>query len=343
MATETVAVALPEPLAVIAIDVGGSSIKGAVVTGDAALFASRRATTPHASESALVDAVVAVTLELAELAASAGSPATAIGVSAAGVIDEGGGIARRGANLRWRNTALSDRLEQSLGVPATLVQDARAAAHGEAIFGAGRGADSFLSVILGTGVGSAVVLDGRPIRGSHGLAGEIGHLQVEPGGIVCGCGGRGCVETLASAAALSRRFEAATGEPLPAEGVIARVRGGDPVARRLWSEAVSALAQAVAAAVAVVDCDLVILGGGMAAAGPLLLRQLRTELDRRLAPLAPPPALALAALGNAAGVLGAAAAALDMLGRDDVIRSWRALPVDGLVGTDPFDANEPGG
>jgi predicted NBD/HSP70 family sugar kinase len=76
----------------------------------------------------------------------------------------------------------------------------------------------------------------------------------------------------------------------------------------------------------------------MAAAGPLLLRQLRTELDRRLAPLAPPPALAPAALGNAAGVLGAAAAALDMLGRDDVIRAWRALPIDGLVGGDPFDA-----
>ena len=323
------------PPAVIAIDVGGSSIKAALVTSDSAMPATRRAVTPQADETALVNAVVAVARELAHVAERGGTPALAIGVAAAGIIDEVGGVARQGANLRWRDTALSERIEAGTGIPTTLMQDARAAAQGESIFGAGRGADSFVSVILGTGVGSAVVVDGRPLRGAHGLAGEIGHLRVDPNGLPCGCGGRGCVETVASAAALSRRFESATGERLPAEEVLRRAAGGDPLAGRLWSEAVLALADALAAVVAVVDCGLVVVGGGMAAAGPQLLDQLRPELARRLT-LSPPPALALAVLGNSAGVLGAAAGALGLLGRDDVIRAWRELPAPAAAVRDPF-------
>ncbi len=323
---------------VIALDVGGSSIKGALVTATARLALVRRVPTPAADEPALVEAVLAAAGALAEWAAAEGTPAAAIGVAAAGVIDESAGIARHGANLRWRDTAVAGRLEQGLGLPTALLQDARAAARGEAILGAGRGAGSFLSLILGTGVGSAVVVEGRPIQGAHGLAGEIGHLQVDPHGLRCGCGGRGCVETVASAAALARRYVAATGHALRAEAVLQRAARGDRVARSLWSDAISALATALAAAVAVVDCDLVVVGGGMAAAGPPLFDQLRSELVARIS-LAPPPELVPASLGNAAGVFGAAAAALERLDRGDVIRSWRALPapargLDGPLGAD---------
>jgi glucokinase len=310
---------------VVAIDVGGSWIKGALVGADARPMAAERLATPNASEAELVDAVVALALGLVEQAQRRGTPAVAVGVSTAGVIDESSGTARLGANLRWRDTALGRHLEERTGLPTTLLHDARAAALAEAVLGAGRDAHNFLMVILGTGVGGAVVSDGRPLLGSHGLAGEIGHLQLDPAGPVCGCGGRGCLEMVASGTALSRRYAAATGRLLPAEAVLDLVIEGDPIANSLWSEAVSALAVALAAAVAVLDIDLVIFGGGMAAAGHLLLDPLAKTLAARVV-LAPPPRLIVAALGNDAGLLGAAAAALRSAGHDRLVRSWQSRP-----------------
>jgi glucokinase len=326
LATEAAAALRVEAPVVIAVDVGGSSIKGALVGADAAVLATDTVPTPQQSEATLVDAVVAVARRLADRSRGLGIPAAALGVAAAGVNDESRGVARSGANLLWRDTALARRLEERIALPTTLIQDARAAAHAEAIFGAGRGVDSFLCVILGTGVGSAVVVNGRPLRGAHGLAGEIGHLQVDGHRLLCGCGGRGCAETVASAAALSRRYAAATGRRIPAEEVLDQMLAGDPVAAGLWSDAVSALATAVAAAVAVVDCGLVIFGGGMAAAGSRLLDPVREALAQRLS-LGPPPELVVATLGSAAGTLGAAAGALTAVGRDDVVGSWRSSPV----------------
>jgi glucokinase len=308
---------------VVAIDIGGSWIKGALVGADSRPTAGERVATPDASEAELVEAVAALTLGLADLAQRRGTPAVAVGISTAGVIDETSGTARRSANLRWRNTALARHLEERTGRPVTLLQDARAAAQAEAVLGAGRDADNFLMVILGTGVGGAVVSDGRPLLGSHGLAGEIGHLQLDPEGPLCGCGGRGCLEMVASGTALSRRYNDATGRLLPAEAVLELVIEGDPVATGLWSDAVSALAVALAAAVAVLDIELVIFGGGMAAAGQLLLDPLASELAARVV-LAPPPRLTVAALGNDAGLLGAAAAALRSVGHDGLVRSWQS-------------------
>ncbi|MGA8360331.1 MAG: ROK family protein [Candidatus Dormiibacterota bacterium] len=310
---------------VVAIDIGGSWIKGALVGADARPMAGERVATPDASEAELVEAVAALVLGLAEKAQRRGTPAVAVGVSTAGIIDESSGTARRGANLRWRNTELGRHLEERTGLTATLLQDARAAAQAEAVLGAGRDADNFLMVVLGTGVGGAVVSDGRPLLGSHGLAGEIGHLQLDADGPLCGCGGRGCLEMVASGAALSRRYAAATGRRLPAEAVLDLVVDGDPVATALWSGAVSALAAALAAAVAVLDIELVIFGGGMAAAGQLLLDPLAQELAARVS-LAPPPRLTVAALGNDAGLIGAAAAALRSAGHDRLIRSWQSQP-----------------
>jgi glucokinase len=338
LATEAIVAPLAQAPVVIAVDVGGSSIKGALVGADAVVLTTDAVDTPQQSEAALVEAVVAVARRLADRALGLGVPAAALGVAAAGVIDESTGIARHGANLLWRDTALARRLEERIALPTALIQDARAAAHAEAIFGAGRNSDSFLAVILGTGVGSAVVMDGRPLRGAHGLAGEIGHLQVDTHRLICGCGGRGCIETVASASALSRRFAAATGQRIPAEAVVDQMLAGNPIATRLWADAVAALATAVAAAVAVVDCGLVIFGGGMTAAGERLLAPLRKALAQRLS-LGPAPELVVAALGSAAGVLGAAAGALAVLGRDDVVDSWRSSPIPKLPAVAPSSAD----
>jgi glucokinase len=310
--------------AVIAIDVGGTSIKAGLVTADAALHCPLRTPTPHGGEAVLVKAIAGVARDVAVAAERLGLRGKGIGIASAGIIDEELGVARHGANLGWRDTALAERLQVEMEVPVQLVQDARAAALGEAIFGAGRHAGSFLTVVLGTGVGGALVIDSRPVRGAHGLAGEIGHLQVDPEGLDCGCGGRGCVETLASATALSRRYAAATQERLGAEEVVTRALHGDRVARQLWDEAISALAIALAASVTVMDCELVVLGGGMVAVGPPLVDQLRAALLPRLN-LVPPPELTVATLGSASGLLGAAAGALELLGREDIIGSWRYL------------------
>ena len=309
----------------VAIDIGGSWIKGALVGADAKPMAGERVATPDAGESELVEAVEALALGLMEQAQSRDTPAVAVGVSTAGVIDESSGTARHSANLRWRNTALGRHLEERTELPVTLLQDARAAGQAEAVLGAGRGAGSFLMVILGTGVGGAVIIDGQPLMGSHSLAGEIGHLQLDPDGPRCGCGGRGCLEMVASGKALSRRYAAATDRLLPAEAVLALVAEGDPIATGLWSDAISGLSVALAAAVAVLDIELVVLGGGVAAAGPLLLDPLTKELARRVV-LAPPPRLTVAALGNDAGILGAAAAALRSVGHDRLVRSWQSQP-----------------
>ncbi len=324
LATDSLSVSVPEPPSVIAIDVGGTSIKAALVTADAALHCARRAPTPRAGEAILVRAIASVARDVALDGETLGLRCSGIGVAAAGIIDEESGVARRGANLGWRDTALADRLQVELEMPVRLLQDARAAAFGEAIFGAGRKAATFLTVVLGTGVGGALVIDSRPVRGAHGLAGEIGHLQVDPEGLPCGCGGRGCVETLTSATALARRYATATGKRLRPEEVVTRALSGDSVARDLWDEAIVALATALAASVTVMDCELVVLAGGMAGVGRPLVDQLRRELIRRLN-LVPPPALAIATLGAASGLLGAAAGALDRLGRADVISCWREI------------------
>ena len=213
---------------VVAIDIGGSWIKGALVGADARPMAGERVATPDASEAELVDAVAALTLRLAR-AGTASRDARRCG----------------GRRHCWRHRReLGDRSPERQpalaqhragasprgadGLRATLLQDARAAAQAEAVLGAGRDADNFLMVILGTGVGGAVVSDGRPLLGSHGLAGEIGHLQLDPDGPVCGCGGRGCLEMVASGTALSRRYTEATGRLLPAEAVLELVIEGDP-------------------------------------------------------------------------------------------------------------------
>ena len=153
-----------------------------------------------------------------------------------------------------------------------------------------------------------------PLGGSHGAAGEIGHIRVTEGGLPCGCGGRGCVETLASVSALIRRYILARGQVVSVTEIVERAEGGEAAAQTIWGEAIAALGAAVAAAVAVLDCDLVVLGGELAeAAGAVLIRALGAELEGRLS-VVPAPELSIAALGDAAACLGAAGAAFERAG-----------------------------
>jgi glucokinase len=296
---------------VIALDVGGTGMKAALVGADGGLLHEARRPTDRERGP---DAVVASVLDFAAAlyahgVREFGEPAAAAGVAVPGVVDDVNGIAVYSANVGWRDVPLRALLADRLGIPVWLGHDVRAGALAEALR---RGEPDFLFVTIGTGIGGAIVRGGRPDPGAHGLAGELGHVVVAPDGPQCGCGRRGCVEALASGAAVAARYRAAGGDAgATTADVAARAAGGDALAAAVWREAIDALADGLHAAVALLDPPLVILGGGVARAGDDLLEPLTRALAERVTFQAL-PRLALAELGDEAGCLGAAAAAWEL-------------------------------
>jgi len=298
----------PGPLAVV--DAGGTTLKGALVGADGSARARRRVATGAGEGEAAVRARIASLLgSLVAEAAADGRPPPLAGVAVPGVVDESSGTVVLSANLGFRHTPLASLLGEEVGLPVVLSHDVRAAALAERRLGAGAGRADFLFLSLGTGIAAAAVLGGEIRRGVHGLAGEIGHLVVDEGGDACGCGGRGCLETVASAAAIARRYAAAGGPAVDgAEAVFARRRSGDAAAEGVVQVAVAALAAALLACQSVLDVDLVVIGGGLAGAGAELLEPLAAEMAAG-AGLLSVPELRTAALGDDAGCVGAALAA----------------------------------
>jgi glucokinase len=189
----------------------------------------------------------------------------------------------------------------------------RAAGLAELEWGAGRGLHEVLFVALGTGVAAAVITRGEAYAGATGRAGELGHLPVFPEGELCACGQRGCTETYASGAALSRRFSAASGiSNVPAKDVISRAAAGDPVAQGIFSDAVTALSRALVNYVLLMDPEVILLGGGMAASGAALLQPLSREVQAGLA-WRPAPTISNGKFAGDAGRRGAG------------LLAWRAL------------------
>jgi glucokinase len=309
------AAAGPGRRAVIAADVGGTMIKTMVVAADGRVI--KRASVPTAARGG----GAAVLAQLEDVGArlvrdaravGAGRPA-AFGLAVPGIVDEAAGVARFAANIGWRDVPLAGRLGRRLGLPVALCHDVRAAARAEARFGSAAGAGDFLLVQAGTGIAAALVLDGRPYPGAHALSGEIGHVAVA-GGRRCGCGGTGCLETVASAAAVTRRYRELSGRRVTGAASVARlVTAGDPAARQAWDEAAGALAGALAWCQSVLDPGLVVIGGGLSRAGPVLLEPLARELAGLLT-VQRMPRLDASALGDGAGCAGAALAARSAAG-----------------------------
>lgn len=293
---------------VAALDVGGTAMKGALVGPDGATRCPLRRPTPSPQgPDAVVDAVGGALGELLEGARRQRLEVAAAGVVVPGIVDEARGVAVFSANLGWRDLPLRALLEARTGLAVALGHDVRAGALAEATLGAARGERDVLFVPVGAGIAAAAIVDGRLLV-AGGYAGELGHLQVDAGGEPCGCGGRGCLETVASGAALARRYAARAGRPVAGAAAVAeRVRAGDPDAAAVWDDAAAALAQGLAAAVAVLGSRLVVIGGGLAGAGDLLLGPLTEKLLARLSPGSTRiPRLVPAALGDQAGCLGAA-------------------------------------
>lgn len=328
---------------VVALDVGGSGMKGAAIGRDGARIASlRRRTARDRGPDAVVRGIAAHVRALAERARAAGARPVAASVAVPGVVDDDRGIAVFSANLGWRDRPLRAELERAVGLPLTLSHDVRSGGLAEAMLGAGRGVRDLLFMPIGTGIAAAIVLDRRPYPGTGGGAGELGHVLIDPAGPPCGCGRRGCLETLASAAAVVAGYRARVGgdgaerpgrrEPaarrparrgrLGAQDVAARASAGDPDAQAVWERATDAMAAGLAIATTMLAPEVVVIGGGLAGAGDQLLHPVERGLAARLA-FERPPRLAIAELGDEASCLGAALVGWRALGAADEELGWR--------------------
>lgn len=309
----------------IGVDVGGTKIAALRVDRDGSILARETVPTPAEDAEATLG-------EIASVAGRLLSPeVVAIGVGAAGMVEAGTGTLRYAPNLAWRDLAVAQRIAQALGLPCRVDNDANVAAWGEHLFGAGRGYEHMLLVTVGTGIGGGIVSGGRLFHGAHGFAAEIGHVIVEPDGPVCGCGNRGCWEQVAAGRAIDRLGREAVrdhpqslvaalaaGDPERVDGrvVTEAARRGDDVAARILAEVGRRLGEGIAGLVNILDPEVVVVGGGAALAGELLLEPARAAFrDAVEAPDHRPEVPILAAeLGNDAGAVGAAALALEELG-----------------------------
>ncbi|WP_262061383.1 ROK family protein [Streptomyces sp. STR69] len=305
---------------VIALDVGGTGMKAALVGADGELLhRARRATGRERGPDAVVEHILGFAAELRAYGEEHyGEPASAAGVAVPGIVDAERGIAAYSANLGWRDVPLRDLLAARLGgVPVALGHDVRTGGLAEGRIGAGKGADRFLFVPLGTGIAGAIGIDGRVEAGAHGFAGEIGHIVVRPGGAPCPCGQTGCLERYASAAAVTEEWAAVSGDPgADAADCAKAVASGDPRAEKVWQEAVDALADGLVTALTLLDPRTIIIGGGLAEAGETLFTPLRDAVRRRVT-FQKLPSVVPAALGDTAGCLGAGLLAWDLLTSTD--------------------------
>ena len=319
------------PLA-IGIDIGGTKVAGGVVDAHGTVLRRARRDTPHRSTSPRIveDTIVSV---VEELLAVGGEAVAAVGIGAAGFVAADRATVVFAPHLSWRNEPLRESLSSRVPLPVFVDNDANAAVWAEHRFGAGRGESHLVMVNLGTGIGGGIVLDGRVIRGRYGIAGEFGHMQVVPDGIRCECGNRGCWEQYASGNALVREaralmsagspvvsdlFDRIGGRPEDLTGplVTEAARDGDPLARELLGEIGRWLGIGMADLAAALDPGTFVIGGGVSAAGDLLLGPARDAFRRQLTGRGyrPEATIVAAQLGNEAGLVGAAD-----LARTDVV------------------------
>ena len=305
---------------VSALDVGGTGMKAALVAQDGALLhVERRPTGRERGTDAVVAGILDFAADLRDVGLRRyGTAAAAAGVAVPGTVDEQNGIAVFSANLGWRDLPMRHLLSERLAdgghrLPVALGHDVRTGGFAEARIGAAQGIDRFLFIALGTGIAGGIGIDGRIEAGAHGNAGEIGHVIVRPGGPPCGCGAHGCLETLASASAVSRAWAAASGDPdADAAGCALAVEAGDERAVEVWTDMIAALADGIMTAQSLLDPRTVIIGGGLAEAGDTLFTPLRQAVAERIT-FQVPPALVPAMLKDTATCLGAGLLAWDLL------------------------------
>ncbi|MDQ1538509.1 MAG: glucokinase [Actinomycetota bacterium] len=313
------------PRLAIGIDIGGTKVAGGVVDLDGKVIARARRDTPHRSKSPAVveGTIVEVVTELMQVAGS--EAVAAVGIGAAGFVAADRATVVFAPHLSWRHEPLQKALQKRVTVPIFVENDANAAAWAEWKFGAAKGESHVMMITLGTGIGGGILINGQLQRGRFGIAGEFGHMQVVPGGHRCECGNRGCWEQYASGNALVREARSlfSANSPIASdlldrvEGVVGNLTGplitqaaqeGDPTARELLAEIGHWLGVGIANLAAAFDPGLFVVGGGVSAAGELLLTSAHETFKRQLTGRGyrPEARIVAARLGNEAGMIGAA-------------------------------------
>lgn len=283
---------------VLGIDLGGTAIKLGRFSQDGACLQALTVPTPQPSNpEAVVRAIIQAIAQL-----DPAHQAQAIGIGTPGPADATGRIARVAINLKdWHDVPLADWIEAKTGLPTTIANDANCAGMGEAWLGAGRWFRNLILLTLGTGVGGAIILDGKLFVGHHGTAGELGLITLNPDGPACNSGNRGSLEQYASVQAIRRR----TG--LEPDELGARAIAGDAKALEFWHHYGHDLGAGLASLIYVLAPEAVIIGGGVSASADLFFPAIQTELERRVLPCSLAGLQLLKAeLGNQAGIVGAA-------------------------------------
>ncbi|MFK4086163.1 ROK family protein [Kribbella sp. NPDC020789] len=289
---------------VLGIDIGGTKMAAALVSADGTILVEDRIATPagdagqvFAALGELVGRVLGDTVPLA------------VGIGSAGPLDATHGLVSPVNIVGWRNFPLVDRVRELVGVPVTLGVDGHCFALGEFWTGAGRDAQTLLGIVVSTGVGGGLVVDGRPLLGQSGNAAHIGHVVVDQNGEACACGSYGCVETYASGPRMVARAQRRgwrTGEAVDAAVLAADAAAGDELALAAFDDGAQALAAGIVATAVTVDLTTVVIGGGVSKAGPVLFDPVQAWV-KRLAqlPFVADLTIVPAQLDNA-GLLGAA-------------------------------------
>lgn len=288
----------------IGIDIGGTKIAGAVVNELGEIIEKSQVPSPANSSDEMENAIVALISELSE-----GNPIKAAGVAAAGFIDAAQSTVYYAPNIAWRNEPLKQRLESRIDLPIVIENDANAAGWAEYRFGAGKSFTHMTMLTIGTGVGGAIIANGELFTGGFGAGAELGHLRVQPGGLDCGCGQSGCIEQYASGRALLRYLREETGiSDLDADQGKKLLESGDEAAWRAVNTLGTWLGIACASLSAVLDPQVYVIGGGVAAAGEHLLNPIRESFLTNLSARGyhPEPEFRIAEMVNDAGVVGAA-------------------------------------
>ena len=304
---------------IVGIDIGGTKIAIGVASPDGEMLFDRRIPTrPELGPNVALESVF---LAIEEMLRAANARLLAIGVGCPGPLDIEKGLVLSPANLRtWNRFPLVDNLREHFNVDIAFDNDANAAAYGEFAYGTGKGLRNVFYVTISTGIGGGVIINGELYRGVANGAGEIGHTIVKPDGVRCNCGSIGCLETICSGTHIIRRIEErlsgneptllreliANGALPNARTLIEAVRKNDRVARDLWNETCRYLAIALGNAITLLAPQVLIIGGGIAAAGELLLEPLR-ELVPTFVSMVPAEYINImpAALGQDSGLYGA--------------------------------------
>ncbi|MCA8996606.1 MAG: ROK family protein [Planctomycetaceae bacterium] len=309
----------------VGVDVGGTTVKFALAQDDGRIFHESVIETD--SHEGPDDVINRIGNHVSKIVSDAGGNASAVGMGLPGLVDVYQGVSRYLPNMttHWKDVPVAEKLSPRVGCPVRLLNDVRMATYGELVYGHGRSSATMVFLAIGTGIGGGIVIDGKLRLGPLGAAGELGHQTIDPTGPMCGCGNHGCLETLASGTALAAEgirlmlmglapnlHDAVDGDPaLVTAEMMGSVADRDEPVRDAILKAASDVAIGISNVITAIHPELVVIGGGVAKLGELLLGRIREDVRARVGRLFPTDDIRIEAsqLGSRAGVMGAIALA----------------------------------